>query len=81
MASKNLKEFIQELTFDLKAHQEKSGKKINFFDAEEQESYVPYVIETSIGLDRLFLAVLCHSYKEEKLDNNETRVVLKIPAF
>ena len=78
---KELEGIHSRTNFDLKAHQEKSGKKINFFDAEEQESYVPYVIETSIGLDRLFLAVLCHSYKEEKLDNNETRVVLKIPAF
>ena len=78
---KELEGIHSRTSFDLKAHQEKSGKKINFFDAEEQESYVPYVIETSIGLDRLFLAVLCHSYKEEKLDNNETRVVLKIPAF
>ena len=78
---KELEGIHSRTSFDLKAHQEKSGKKINFFDAEEKESYVPYVIETSIGLDRLFLAVLCHSYKEEKLDNNETRVVLKIPAF
>ena len=78
---KELEGIHSRTNFDLKAHQEKSGKKINFFDAEEQASYVPYVIETSIGLDRLFLAVLCHSYKEEKLDNNETRVVLKIPAF
>ena len=67
--------------FDLQAHQKMSGKKIQYFDAEIGKSYVPYVVETSIGLDRLFLAVLNYSYNEEKLKNGETRVVLKIPAF
>ena len=67
--------------FDLKAHQASSGKKISYFDNEKNESYIPYVIETSIGLDRLFLAILCNAYNEEKLENNEIRVVLKIPPF
>jgi glycyl-tRNA synthetase len=65
--------------FDLKAHQEYSGKKLQYFDPEINESYVPYVVETSIGLDRMFLAVLSHSYNEEELENGESRVVLKIP--
>ena len=67
--------------FDLKAHQEYSGKKIQYFDPELGESYVPYVVETSIGLDRMFLAVLSYSFREEELKNGESRVVLKIPAF
>jgi glycyl-tRNA synthetase len=67
--------------FDLKAHQEHSGKKLQYFDPELGESYVPYVVETSIGLDRMFLTVLSHSFREEKLENGESRVVLKIPAL
>ncbi|MDO7576593.1 MAG: glycine--tRNA ligase, partial [Flavobacteriaceae bacterium] len=67
--------------FDLKAHQEHSGKKLQYFDPELGESYVPYVIETSIGLDRMFLTVLSHAFREEKLENGESRVVLKIPAL
>lgn len=65
--------------FDLSSHQKFSGKKIQYFDPETNESYVPYVIETSIGLDRMFLAVLSSSYCEEKLENGEERVVLRIP--
>ena len=67
--------------FDLKRHQEFSGKKLQYFDPELKESYVPYIIETSIGVDRMVLAVLSHSLKEEKTDNGEIRVFLKIPAF
>ena len=67
--------------FDLTQHEKYSGKKLRYFDPEINESYVPYVVETSIGLDRMFLAVLSSSYKEEKLDANNTRVVLKIPYF
>ncbi|MFH1295870.1 MAG: glycine--tRNA ligase [Bacteroidota bacterium] len=66
--------------FDLGAHQEYSGKKIQYFDHELNESYVPYVVETSIGLDRTFLAVLSQSYREEKLEDGSERVVLSIPA-
>ncbi len=65
--------------FDLSNHQKFSGRKIQYFDPETNESYTPYVIETSIGLDRLFLAVLSASYCEEKLENGEERVVLRIP--
>lgn len=66
--------------FDLSQHAKYSGKKIEYFDPETNESYTPYVIETSIGVDRMFLSVMCHSYQEEALENGETRVVLKLPA-
>ncbi|MEG2728577.1 MAG: glycine--tRNA ligase [Mucinivorans sp.] len=66
--------------YDLSRHAEFSGKKITYFDTEKNESYVPYVVETSIGLDRMFLQVLSASYKEEALENGEQRVVLAIPA-
>ena len=52
---------------------------MRYFDPEDNESYVPYVVETSIGLDRMFLAVLSTSYKEEKLEDGSERVVLNIP--
>ncbi len=68
--------------FDLKKHEEFSGKKLQYFDPELNESYVPYVVETSIGLDRLFLAMLSNAYKEETLEDGSTRVVLNIhPAL
>ena len=66
--------------FDLGRHQEYSGKKIQYFDAERGESYVPYVVETSIGVDRMFLQIMSAAYCEEKLENGEERVVLRIPA-
>ena len=66
--------------FDLKQHQEFSGKKLQYFDHEDNTSYTPYVLETSIGLDRMFLAVFSNSLVEEELDNNTTRTVLKLPA-
>jgi len=66
--------------FDLAAHQKFSGRKIQYFDTEANESYTPYVVETSIGLDRTFLAVLSYAYREEKLDDGSERVVLGIPA-
>ena len=64
--------------FDLSNHEELSGKNLKYYDPEIQESYVPYVVETSIGLDRLFLAVLSASLKEEELENG-SRVVLSLP--
>lgn len=66
--------------YDLSRHAEFSGKKITYFDTERGESYVPYVVETSIGVDRMILQVLSGSYKEEKLENGEERTVLAIPA-
>jgi glycyl-tRNA synthetase len=65
--------------FDLSAHQEFSGKKLQYFDPELNQNYVPYVIETSIGLDRTFLAVLSYAYVEEKLEDGSERVLLKLP--
>lgn len=67
--------------FDLSQHQELSGKKLQYFDPELNESYVPFVVETSIGLDRMFLSVLSASYKEEAIDGdtNNTRTVLALP--
>ena len=67
--------------FDLKAHEEFSGRKLRFYDPELKENYVPYVIETSIGLDRMFLAVLSASLKEEELKDGSSRTVLKLPAI
>ena len=66
--------------FDLSQHEKFSGKKIQYFDPELNESYTPYVIETSIGVDRMFLSVLCSSYEEQDLENGEKRVVLHLPA-
>ncbi|MCL2727589.1 MAG: glycine--tRNA ligase [Bacteroidales bacterium] len=66
--------------FDLTQHQKYSGRKQQFFDPETNESYVPYVIETSIGLDRTFLAMLSAAYIEEALEGGESRVLLKLPA-
>ncbi len=67
--------------FDLKQHEEFSSKKLQYFDPELNESYVPFVIETSIGLDRMFLAILSQSLKEEKLEDGSERVVLNLPPF
>ncbi|MEP2239237.1 MAG: glycine--tRNA ligase [Maribacter sp.] len=66
--------------FDLSSHEKFSGKKLQYFDHEVNKNYVPYVLETSIGLDRMFLAVFSNSLKEEELENNTTRTVLKLPA-
>jgi glycyl-tRNA synthetase len=78
--------------FDLKQHEQFSGKKLQYFDPELKQSYVPYVVETSIGLDRMFLAILSQAYTEEKLpptvssaamekEEENSRVVLNLPAF
>lgn len=67
--------------FDLNAHQQFSGKKMQYFDPELNESYVPFVVETSIGLDRTFLAMLSSAYTEEKLEDGSDRIVMKLPAI
>ncbi|MFM7016352.1 MAG: glycine--tRNA ligase [Bacteroidota bacterium] len=67
--------------FDLKNHMEFSGKKMQYFDPEDNENYIPYVVETSIGLDRMFLAVMSMALNEEVLEDGSTRVVMNIPAF
>jgi glycyl-tRNA synthetase len=66
--------------FDLKAHEQFSGKKLQYFDTEENKNYVPYVVETSVGLDRMFLAVFSKSLKEETLEDGSTRTVLSLPS-
>lgn len=63
--------------FDLSQHQEFSGKKLEYYDQKNQERFVPYVIETSVGLDRLTLMILCDAYREEEVEG-DTRVVLKM---
>ena len=72
--------------FDLSSHQELSGKKLQYFDAELNKNYVPYVVETSIGCDRMFLAVLSNALQEETVPDakgkESTRTVLKLhPAI
>ena len=70
--------------FDLKQHQEFSGKKIQYFDPELNKSYTPYVVETSIGVDRMFLQIMSEAYKEETIEKEngkiDQRIVLKLPA-
>ena len=67
--------------FDLKAHETHSGKKLQFFDHETNKNYTPYVVETSIGLDRMFLAIFSNSLKTEVLEDGSSRVVLKLPEI
>ncbi len=70
--------------FDLKQHQEFSGKKLQYFDPELNQNYTPFVVETSVGVDRLFLLLLCSSYVEEEVingDKKDIRTVLRIPSF
>jgi glycyl-tRNA synthetase len=62
--------------FDLKAHQEYSGKKMEYFDPQTNEKYIPFVVETSVGLDRTVLTLLCEAYREEEV-GGESRTVLK----
>ncbi|WP_396165194.1 glycine--tRNA ligase [Flavobacterium sp.] len=66
--------------FDLKAHEQFSGKKLQYFDTEENKNYVPYVVETSVGLDRMFLAVFSKALQEEALEDGSTRTVLRLPS-
>tara|TARA_R110001592_G_scaffold325782_4_gene606317 strand:+ start:232773 stop:234317 length:1545 start_codon:yes stop_codon:yes gene_type:complete len=80
MGFKELEGIHSRTDFDLKQHEAHSGKKLQIFDPEKNESYTPFVVETSIGLDRMFLATLSASYKNEKLEDGSERVVLKLPA-
>ncbi|MEQ9303938.1 MAG: glycine--tRNA ligase [Marinoscillum sp.] len=79
MGFKELEGIHSRTDFDLSAHEQHSGKKLQFFDNDLNESYVPYVLETSIGLDRMFLSVMSAAYTEEKLEDGSERTVLKIP--
>lgn len=81
MGFKELEGIHSRTDFDLKSHEKHSGRKLHYFDPEINESYVPYVVETSIGLDRMFLAVLSHSYNEETLEDGSVRTVLNIPPL
>jgi glycyl-tRNA synthetase len=65
--------------FDLKQHEQATGKKLQYFDNEKNESYVPYVVETSIGLDRMFLVLMSNALQTEDLGEGQTRTVLKLP--
>lgn len=66
--------------YDLSQHQKFSGRKMQYFDSETGESFVPYVIETSIGVDRMVLQVLSAAYQEEALEGGDSRVVMRFPA-
>ncbi len=81
MGFKELEGVHSRTDFDLKAHEEHSSKKLQYFDPEDNTSYVPYVVETSIGLDRMFLALMSASLTKEKLEDGSSRDVLRLPAF
>lgn len=80
MGFKELEGIHSRTDFDLKQHEHFSGKKLQYFDPELNQNYVPFVVETSVGLDRMFLAVMSASYKNERLEDGSERVVLSIPA-
>ena len=79
MGFKELEGIHSRTDFDLKNHQKLSGKKLTYFDQKNNKSFLPYVVETSIGLDRLFLCVIAGSLVNETIENNSTRILLKIP--
>ncbi len=79
MGFKELEGIHSRTDFDLKNHEKFSGKKLQYFDPEDNQNYIPYVVETSVGLDRMFLSVLATAYVEEKLEDGSERVVLRIP--
>lgn len=85
MGFKELEGIHSRTDFDLKSHEKFSGKKLQYFDTDDNQNYIPYVVETSVGLDRMFLSVLSNSYKEEKIaaaegkEEGSERVVLSIP--
>lgn len=79
MGFKELEGIHSRTDFDLSSHEQYSGKKLQYFDPEENKNYVPYVVETSIGLDRMFFSVIARSYTEEQLEDGSERVVLKVP--
>jgi glycyl-tRNA synthetase len=79
MGFKELEGIHSRTDFDLKQHEQFSGKKLQYFDPELNQNYVPYVVETSVGLDRMFLAVLSAAHKNEVLEDGSERTVLSIP--
>ena len=64
----------------MKAHEQFSGKKLQYFDNDTNSNYTPYVVETSVGLDRMFLAVFSKALQEETLEDGSTRTVLRLPS-
>ena len=64
--------------YDLSRHMEHSGQDLYYQDIENNDKYVPYCIEPSLGADRMTLALLCNAYEEEKIDENDTRIVLHL---
>ena len=80
MGFKELEGIHSRTDFDLKNHEKFSGKKLQYFDSDDNQSFIPYVVETSVGLDRMFLSILSKTYTEEKLEDGSDRVVLKLPA-
>ncbi len=79
MGFKELEGVHSRTDFDLKQHEELSGKKLQYFDPELNKNYIPFVVETSVGLDRMFLAVLSSSLKNETLPDGSERVVMSLP--
>jgi glycyl-tRNA synthetase len=79
MGFKELEGIHSRTDFDLKSHETFSGKKLQYFDNQENKSFIPYVVETSVGLDRMFLAVISSALVEEELADGSTRSVLKLP--
>ena len=67
--------------YDLKQHQEYSGVSQLYLDPETNEKYIPYVIEPSLGVERLFLTILCNGYKKEELENGDIREVMKLHPY
>ena len=67
--------------YDLKRHQDYSGESLDYLDPETNEKYVPYCIEPSLGLDRLFLMIVTDSYDEEVLENGEIRKIMHLKPF
>jgi glycyl-tRNA synthetase len=80
MGFKELEGIHSRTDFDLRSHEQHSGRKLQYFDPETNESYVPYVVETSVGLDRMFLAVFSAAYDVETLPDGSERELLRIPA-
>jgi glycyl-tRNA synthetase len=80
MGFKELEGIHSRTDFDLKAHEAHSGRKQQYFDSETNTSFTPFVVETAIGLDRMFLAVLSAAFREETLNDGSQRTLLKIPA-
>ena len=67
--------------FDLKCHQNKSGQSMEYTDPVTNAKYVPYVVEPSLGVERMFLAILSNAYDEEQLDGGDVRTVLRLHPF